>query len=107
MLLEEGGEVRQHLDGVRAQVMFDALDVALLGFGSEVKQRKEPGKSRVTPLDLSCDIATLGGEEEATIFFVLQIAQFAELLDHAGDAGPLDLEGGGDVGGTRVTFLLE
>lgn len=47
----------------------------------------------MTFLDAKGDFAAFVGEDEAAVFFVIDVAEFAELLDHACDRGLLHVEG--------------
>jgi len=107
VLLEKAGEVGQDFHGGGAQVMLDAFDVAALDFSVEAEEGEETGKGFVAALDLAGDVAALIGEDEAAVFFVFEVAGFAEFLDHAGDGGLADFEGGGDVHDAGVAFFLD
>ena len=61
----------------------------------------------MAPLDFARDRAALVGHDEAAIFFVFQIARFAQFLDHVGDGRLLHLQGQRDVHHPGVAFALD
>ena len=58
-------------------------------------------------LDGAGDIPAFVGEHKAAVFFVIEVAQFAEFLDHAGHRSLLDVQGQSDVDDSSVTLLLD
>ena len=58
-------------------------------------------------LDAQGDFPAFVGEDQAAVFFVVDVAEFAELLHHAGDRGLLDLKGGSDIDDAGVSFFLD
>lgn len=107
VLLEEGGEVVEGVEGVGAKVVLNALDVARLGFGVQPEECKKTGEDGVAVTDTLGYGAALVGKGESTIFFVAQVAGVGELLHHAGDAGLTDPQGLGNVGNVRGALALD
>ncbi len=87
--------------------MFDAFDVAALGFVVEPEEGEEAGEGEVAGLDAAGDGAAFVGEDEAAVFDVVEVAGFGEALDHVGDGGLFDLEGGGDIDDAGVALVLD
>lgn len=58
-------------------------------------------------LDVACDVTAFVGEHKTAVFFVIEIAQFAELLDHASDRSLFDIQGQCDVDDSSITLLLD
>lgn len=107
MVFEELGEVCEALDGVGAEVMFDAFDIGLLSGGVETEQGEETGKGFVALLHAEGNFPAFVGEDQSAILFVVDVAEFAKLLHHAGDGCLLHLQGRGDIDHPRVTLLLD
>lgn len=55
--------------------------------------------------DLGSDGKSFFGEDQASVLFVVEIAEFPEFLDHASDRGLLDLQRGSDIHHAGITFL--
>ncbi len=87
--------------------MFDAFDVLLLRCGVDAENRKKTGQRFVPLLNLAGDFQPLWGEGEAAIFFVLQVAEFAQFLHHARDGGLLHFQRGSDIDDSGVALLLD
>src|ERR1043166_189490 len=92
ILFEKCREVGEHIEGIGAEMMLDAFDIVLLGFSIEAEQRKKSGEGLVPFLDLGGNGEAFFGEDEAAVLLVVEVAQFPEFLDHAGDGGLFDLE---------------
>ena len=107
VFFKEVCEVGQDINRRRAEVMLDAFDVLLLSLFVETKEREKPGEGLVTFLNASSDGFTFFGEDQTTVLFVIEVAQFPEFLDHAGDGSLFHVERGGYVDDARVTFLLD
>src|SRR5262245_38412758 len=90
LFLKKMGEVREDLDRVGAEMMFDAFDVPFLSLGVESKQRKKPRERFVTFLDVASHTLSLFSQHKPAIFFVVEVTQFAEFLYHTGDRRLLD-----------------
>ena len=58
-------------------------------------------------LNAKGDFATFVGEDQAAIFFVIDVPELAELLDHAGDRGLLHVERGSDIHHASVSLFLD
>ena len=107
MVLKKRGQVSEHPNRGRAEMMLDALDVLSLGFDVETEEGEKTRESAVPILDFARHFPALVGHDEAAVFFVLKIAGFGELLDHAGDGGLFHLERRGDIDHTGVALLLD
>ena len=87
MRLKVGGKVGEGLEGVRAEMMLDALDVARLRLGVQPEQGEKTGEHLV-PVANALGHSPAGfGEGQRAVFFVMQEAFIGELLHHAGDTG--------------------
>src|SRR5436190_13557563 len=92
IFFKEGGKVGENLDCGRAEVVLDAFNVVLLGFGVQPEEGKKARQGLVPLSNPAGDLLALWGADEAAIFFVVEVAQFAKLLDHASDGGLLHLK---------------
>jgi hypothetical protein len=88
-------------------VVLDALDVAALRLGIDAEEGEEPGQGLVPLLDHRRHVAAAVGEDETTIFHVVEVAHLVELLDHAGDGGLADVERRRDVDHAGIALLLD
>jgi len=105
--LKKGREVRQHRQGIGAEVMLDAFDVGPLCLGSKTEQGKEPRQRGVAMLNGECHRAPFIGEDETAILFVFDETGTGEFLHHAGHGRLPDFERGRDVHHAGVTFRLD
>src|SRR5204863_6925624 len=92
MLLKELREIFQNVHGGGTEMVLDAFDVFGLRFHVETEQRKETRQRAMPPLNPAGDLATLIGQHEAAVFFVIQISELAELLYHARHRRLFDVE---------------
>jgi len=58
-------------------------------------------------LDLAGDGETFLGKDQAAIFFVVEVTEFAQFLDHAGDGRLLDLEGRSDIDHAGIALFAD
>src|SRR5688572_27836527 len=93
MLLEVCRQVLKDLNRGRAQMMYDALDIFLLRLSRKAEQGEEARKRFVAALDFAGDFPALVSQHEAAILFVIEVTEFSELLDHAGDRGLAHIQG--------------
>jgi hypothetical protein len=105
--LEVGREAGEDIDGLGAEMMFDALDVVALGRLVQSEQGEETGEGLVAFFDAGGDGASLFCQYQDAVFFVVEVAQGAQFLDHAGDGGPAYAEGGGEIDGAGAAFGLD
>ena len=102
--LENEGE---HLEGLAADVVLHAFDVAVNGVGIEPEAGEETGEDVVAVGDGLADGAAVVGEGDAAVALVNEEAFSVELLDHGGDAGLGNAEIGGDVHDAGVAFEFD
>src|SRR5262245_50565878 len=81
IFFEKRREIRKHIDGGRAEMMLDPLDIPLLRFRVEPEQRKKTGQRFMSALDASGHRFSLGRQDQSPVLLVIQVAQFAEFLD--------------------------
>src|ERR1051326_2338292 len=107
VVLEEMRQVGEDFHRGRAEMMFDAFDVLFLSFRVEAEQRKEARQRFVTFLDVASDALSFVGQHQSAIFFVIEVAEFAQLLHHAGNRRLFDLQRRGDIHDTRIALFLD
>lgn len=103
-LFEDEGE---GLEGLAADVVLHAFDVAVDGFGVETEAGEEAGEDVVAMGDGLADGAAMIGEDDAAVALVDEEAFGIEFLDHGGDAGLRNAEVSGNIDDARVAFLFD
>src|SRR5437773_1938187 len=106
VVFKKTSEVGKNLHRVGAEIMLDAFDVLFLRLRVESEQREKAGERFVAFLDVASNALPLFRQHQTAIFFVIEVTQFAQLLDHAGDRRLLDLQRRRDVHYPGVTFFL-
>ena len=107
VLLEKSREVGQRFDRGRAEMMFDAFDVPLLGFRVQSEQRKKTGQGFMALLNAGGYRLAFVRQHQAAVFLAVQVTLFSELLHHAGDRCLLDVQRTGDVHHAGIALFLD
>ena len=106
IVFEEFGKVGKNLNRFRAQVMFNAFDVLLLGLFIQPEQRKKTREGLVPFLNADGDGAPFFRQDQTAVFFVVEVAELSQLLHHTRDGGLFDIQRGSDIDYACITFLL-
>lgn len=107
ILFEELGQIRQHLDGGGAEMVFDAFDIGFLRFDVQPEQGKKAREGFVPFLNICRNSPPFFGENQAAILLVIQVPEFSQFLDHACDGGLLDAQGTGDIHDAGIALFLD
>src|ERR1700722_2504375 len=99
-----GGELGKATESALAQMVLEAFDVGKMVAVVKSHQLEKISQHGVTFADLFRHPAALRGQGKPAVRLVTEKAQLTEALDHDGGAGPVQAQGLGDVGDTRVAL---
>ena len=111
---EEGGlalelvsEGFDRSEGGRADVVFHAFDIVINHLVVETQEIEKIGEELMSAGDIFGESFPCGGEDETSIFFVIEEAFGIEALDHIGDAGLGNFQSLGNIDHPSVAFGVD
>ena len=87
MLVPEPDQLREHAQCLRAEMMFDHLDLFRHYFRTQPQKLKQFRKRLMAHSDVIGNRASLNRQAEAAIFFIIDKTALGQPADHVGNRG--------------------
>jgi hypothetical protein len=103
----EVGQGREGRERLRAEVMFDVLDLDLDGLGFKPHEGEQFREGAVAVLDVRGDLPALVGEGESPVALVVHKPAAGQAADHVGNGRTAEPEGFGEVGHPGIADTID